>query len=81
MKAYGEVDVWINIFLTSALIGGEWSASHPCHFTHGERASSTDLTGGWVGPGAGLDYVEPRKFCSSVVQPVASHYTNYDIMV
>jgi hypothetical protein len=25
MKAYREVDVQIHIFLTSALVGGEWS--------------------------------------------------------
>jgi hypothetical protein len=30
------VDVYIRIFLTSALAGGEWSASRPCHFTSGE---------------------------------------------
>jgi hypothetical protein len=29
MKAYGGVDVYTNIFLTSALGGGEWSASRP----------------------------------------------------
>jgi hypothetical protein len=29
MKAYGGVDVWIHIFLTSALVGGEWSTSRP----------------------------------------------------
>jgi hypothetical protein len=29
MKAYGGVDVWIHIFLTLALAGGEWSASRP----------------------------------------------------
>jgi hypothetical protein len=28
MKAYGGVDVQMHIFLTSALVGGEWSASH-----------------------------------------------------
>jgi hypothetical protein len=27
MKASGGVDVYIHIFLTSALVGGEWSAS------------------------------------------------------
>jgi hypothetical protein len=29
MKAYGGVDVYIHIFLTLALAGGEWSASCP----------------------------------------------------
>jgi hypothetical protein len=33
MKTYGGVDVWIHILLTSAIVGGEWSASHPCRFT------------------------------------------------
>jgi hypothetical protein len=28
MKKYGGMDVEIQIFLTSALVGGEWSASH-----------------------------------------------------
>jgi hypothetical protein len=32
MKVYGGVDVWIQIFLTSALVGGEWSASRPYSF-------------------------------------------------
>jgi hypothetical protein len=30
--AYGGVDVQIHIFLTSALAGGEWSASRPGRF-------------------------------------------------
>jgi hypothetical protein len=33
MKAYGEVDVYIHIFVTSTLLGGGWSASRPGHFT------------------------------------------------
>jgi hypothetical protein len=33
MKAYGGMDVYIHIFLTSALVGGEWSASRPGRFT------------------------------------------------
>jgi hypothetical protein len=29
MKMRGEVDVQIHLFLTSVLVGGEWSTSHP----------------------------------------------------
>jgi hypothetical protein len=62
MKAYGGMDVQIHIFLTLALVGGEWSNSCPCHFTPGERTPSTLSIGGWVGPRAGLDDVEKGKF-------------------
>jgi hypothetical protein len=62
MKAYGAIDVYIHIFLTSALFGVEWSASRPGHFTHGERASGTHWIAGWVDPRAALDDVEKRKF-------------------
>jgi hypothetical protein len=57
MKACGGVDVYIRIFLASALVGGEWLASRPCRFTSGERAPDTHWTEGWVGPRAGLDNV------------------------
>jgi hypothetical protein len=49
------------LFLTSALDGGEWSASRPWHFTTGERTLDTDWIGGWVDPRAGMDAVEKRK--------------------
>jgi hypothetical protein len=62
MKVYGGVDVLIHVFLTSALIGGEWSASHPGRFTPGKRAPRTHWIGSWVDPRAGLDDVEKRKF-------------------
>jgi hypothetical protein len=62
MKAYGGVDVQIHIFLTSALVGDEWSASRPCRFTPEERACGTLWRAGWVGPRTGLDDVEMRKF-------------------
>jgi hypothetical protein len=50
MKAYGGVDVQIHIFLTSALVEGEWSASRSGRFT-----PRTHWIGGWVDPRAGLD--------------------------
>jgi hypothetical protein len=62
MKAYGVVDVEIHIFLTSALAGGEWSASRRRRFTPGEVALDTHWIGGWVGPRASLDDVEKRKY-------------------
>jgi hypothetical protein len=58
MMAYGA---WMYIFLTSALFGGEWSASRPSRFTPGKRASGTHWLGDWVGPRAGIDDVEKRK--------------------
>jgi hypothetical protein len=61
MKACAGVDVWIRIFLTSALAGGEWSASRPGRFTPGERTRGTPWIGGWVDPRAGLDDVEKRE--------------------
>jgi hypothetical protein len=46
MNAYGVVDVLIHIFLTSALVVGEWSASRPGRFTPGERDPGTHWIGG-----------------------------------
>jgi hypothetical protein len=57
MKAYGGVVVSIHVFLTSALVGGELSASRPGRFI-----PSTHWIGGWVGPRTGLDNMEKRKF-------------------
>jgi hypothetical protein len=72
-------------FSTSALDGGEWSASRPGHaFTPGERTPGTHWTGGWVGPRVGLDteatgkILCPRRESNPdrpVVQPVVRHYT------
>jgi hypothetical protein len=62
MKAYGGVDIWIHIFFTSALVGGEWPDSRPCCFTPVERTFATHWIGDWVGLRAGLDDVEKRKF-------------------
>jgi hypothetical protein len=71
--------------LTSALVGGEWSASHPGCFTPRERAPRTHGIGGWVGLRAVLDAVVKRKIPNPrresrprtpIVQPVAQRYTN-----
>jgi hypothetical protein len=50
--------------LTSALDGGEWSASRPGRFTPKERASGTHWIGGWMGPRAVLDAMVKRKIPS-----------------
>jgi hypothetical protein len=78
------MDVYIYVLLTLALVGGEWSTSRPGRFTPGKRASGTRWIGGWVGPRAGLDAMDRRKILPpqdsntdpSVVQPVASRYTD-----
>jgi hypothetical protein len=49
-------------FLTSALVGDEWSDLRPSHFTPGERAHGTHWIGGWEDPSTGLDDVQKRKF-------------------
>jgi hypothetical protein len=84
MKAYGGVDVYIHIFLTSALAGGECSAWCPDSCTTKERAPGSHWIG-WVDPRADLD-VENRNFLTlpgleikHLIQPVASHYTDYAI--
>jgi hypothetical protein len=80
MKAYGGVDVYIHIFLTSALVGGEWSAWRSCPFTPGGSAPGAHLIGVWVGLTAGMDDVERRKSLTlsglelrSLGRPVCSH--------
>jgi hypothetical protein len=60
MKTWGSGGI-APPFLTSALDGGEWSASRPCCFIPGERAPSTHSIGGWVGPRVGLHTVEKRN--------------------
>jgi hypothetical protein len=61
MKTYRGMEVQLHAFLTSALHGGEWSASRPGRFTFGERASVTHWLGGSVGPRPGLVAMAKRK--------------------
>jgi hypothetical protein len=62
INTYGGVNVEIYNFLTSALVGGEWSASRPVRFNPGERATGAHWIGSRVDPRAGLNYVEKRQF-------------------
>jgi hypothetical protein len=78
MKTYGGVYVQIHVFLTSALVGGEWSASRPGRFALG-----THWIGGWVGPRTGLDDVQRRNILplpGLELQPVVSRYTDCAIL-
>jgi hypothetical protein len=61
MKTYGGVELFIQVLLSSALVGGEWSASRHGRITPGEGAPSPHYIGGWVGLRIGLDDVERRK--------------------
>jgi hypothetical protein len=61
MKTNGGVGVLIHDFLTTALVGAEWSASRPGRFIPRNIAPSTLWIGSRVGPRAGLDDVEERK--------------------
>jgi hypothetical protein len=87
MKTYGGVNVYIHIFLTSALVVGEWSASRPCRFTPGERAPGTHFMRLGGPQSRSGRYGEVKIFYPSgtqtpappVVQPVASRYTNWAI--
>jgi hypothetical protein len=58
-KVYWGAEVQLHAFLTSAIDGGEWSASRPYRFTPTERAPGTH----WY-PRAGLDAVVKRKIPS-----------------
>jgi hypothetical protein len=55
MKTYRGMDGKPQVFLNSALVGGEWSASNPGLFTPGESVPGTHLTGG---PRASLNNME-----------------------
>jgi hypothetical protein len=73
---------------TSALDGGEWSASRPGRLTPKERAQGTHWTGSWMGRRAVLDAVVKRKIPSPrreskprtpTVQPVTHCYIDWAI--
>jgi hypothetical protein len=87
MKVYGGVDVQSHIFLVSALVGGEWPASRPSRFTPGEKppvpiAQEVVWTPEPVWTTWRTENSWPYLYSNSdpsVVQPVASRYTDYAI--
>jgi hypothetical protein len=54
-RRIAEMEVQLHSFLTSALDGGEWSASRTSRFISGVRVAGSNCTEGWVGPRAGMD--------------------------
>jgi hypothetical protein len=60
-------------FLTSALDGGEWSASCSRRFTSGEIPPGTHWIRGCVGPRAGLDAVEKNLALAGNRTPAIQH--------
>jgi hypothetical protein len=87
MKTYGGVDVYIHVFLTSAIVGSQWSHLGRC--TSGRKtAPGTHWIGGQMAPRTGLDDVEMIEILilyrdsnsdPSVVQPVTSRHMDYAI--
>jgi hypothetical protein len=62
MKPYWGVDIYIHIFLTSALVGVDWSASRPDRCTSWKATAGTHWMECWVGTRIGLNDVEKRIF-------------------
>jgi hypothetical protein len=50
MKTYGRVNIQINVFLTSALVGDQWSASCPSRFGPRKRTAPYPLDRTLDGP-------------------------------
>jgi hypothetical protein len=84
MKAYGGMDIQIHIFLTSALVGGEWSVSRPAALSPGKEPEVPIIQEGWWTPEPiwtiwrrqnSWPY-QDTKSDPSVVHPVASRYTD-----
>jgi hypothetical protein len=90
MKAYDGVDLQIHISLTSALAGDEWSASRTGRFTPTEKEPPVPIgyKAGWTTEPVWTSWGRENSWLyrdansdPSVVQPVASRYTDYCIPV
>jgi hypothetical protein len=54
------VNVWIHIFLTPAVVGGEGSNSLYCRFSYEGEGTGGDCLAGWVGPSTDLEDMEEK---------------------
>jgi hypothetical protein len=61
IKTYGGVAIKLHYLLTSALGGGEWSASRPGRFNAGEISLGTQGKESCVSPRSGLDELAKEK--------------------
>jgi hypothetical protein len=85
---FGEWRYSSTLSLTSALDGGEWSASRPASFTPRGRDAGNHWVGGWLGSRAVRDAVVEKKIPSPrrelnprtpIVQSVAQSYNDWAI--
>jgi hypothetical protein len=84
MKKYGGVDVQIHVFLTSALVEDEWSASRPGRFTPekeppvplARRLGGPHIRSGWREEVQKFWPYQDSNADLSAVRPVASRYTD-----
>jgi hypothetical protein len=81
MKTYGGADVYIPVFLTWALAGGEWSDSRPCRFNppptgrdHGTRLGGPQRRSGRYGEAKILDPTATRTPNPRSSSPQGDHY-------
>jgi hypothetical protein len=61
MKTNGGVDIKIHVFLTSALVADDWSASCSYRVTFG-KDPIIEWKGSWVNTRVDLDYMKKWKF-------------------
>jgi hypothetical protein len=72
------------LFLSSATVAGEWSATRSYSFIPEERAPINHWMKGWLGPTIGPDFVQMNKSCitgnrTPAVRPVSGRYNAWAI--
>jgi hypothetical protein len=80
-KALRHEGVWgaDALLLTSAIARGEWSASRPCRFNHGERAPRLVWPQRRSGQRGEEKILNPTGTRTPTIQSVASRHTDYII--
>jgi len=73
MKMYEEAQVKLHMFLTLALNGNEWSASHSDYFICKGRALGNHYIGGLVGRKSKAS--QPPLGIEPVIRPIANNFT------